>query len=187
MPKVVNVEEEKKAILDAFERCVLKSPMDKVTVRAIAKEAGISHSKIFLYFANRDEIVCAYAKIVANLYSDGYMQIANRIKEENLTRKEMYELMVGKFFDLDPNNIASLLYLQIYVLGAYDERVKVVVDEIYDQWRRAIRSMVQSVEPDITDERVRSLLILVEGVLVYRMNADLTKEDAMKMIEALFF
>ena len=93
---------------------------------AIAQEAGISHSKIFLYFENRDEIVAAYAKIVADLYSDGFEHIAKRNQEVPLTKKEILELMTDELFDLDPENIAALLYLQIYVLGQYDPEMKEV-------------------------------------------------------------
>lgn len=186
MPKIVNVEEEKRLILEAFERCVLKSPMDKVTVRAIAQEAGISHSKIFLYFENRDEIVAAYAKIVADLYSDGFEHIAKRNQEEPLTKKEILELMTDELFDLDPENIAALLYLQIYVLGQYDPEMKEIVDEIYEDWRESLRLMLKDVQPDVSEAEIRTLLVLIEGILVYRMNAPYTKENGKKLIEHMF-
>ena len=43
MPLIVDKEAVRKEILMAFERCIEKKPMTKITLRDIAEEAGMSH------------------------------------------------------------------------------------------------------------------------------------------------
>ncbi|MBR4157797.1 MAG: TetR family transcriptional regulator, partial [Oscillospiraceae bacterium] len=50
MPLIVDKEAVRMEILMAFERCIVKKPMTKITLRDIAEEAGMSHPKLLHYF-----------------------------------------------------------------------------------------------------------------------------------------
>jgi AcrR family transcriptional regulator len=49
----------KQAILAAFERLVARYGLDKVTMKDLAKEGGISVGAIYLHFANKDALIVA--------------------------------------------------------------------------------------------------------------------------------
>jgi AcrR family transcriptional regulator len=49
----------KQAILAAFERLVARYGLDKVSMKDLAKEAGISVGAIYLHFANKDALIVA--------------------------------------------------------------------------------------------------------------------------------
>ena len=55
MPLIVDKEAVRMEILMAFERCIVKKPMTKITLRDIAEEAGMSHPKLLHYFENREQ------------------------------------------------------------------------------------------------------------------------------------
>ena len=68
MPLIVDKEAVRKEILMAFERCIEKKPMTKITLRDIAEEAGMSHPKLLHYFESRDDLVVSYLR-----YTKDYM------------------------------------------------------------------------------------------------------------------
>ena len=57
MPVVVDREQVKKDILLAFERCMVTIPMANVSLRDIAKEAGMSHANLLNYFTSKDDLI----------------------------------------------------------------------------------------------------------------------------------
>ena len=50
MPIIVDKDAMRLEILMAFQRCIEKKPMTKVSLRDIAAEAGMSHAKLLCYF-----------------------------------------------------------------------------------------------------------------------------------------
>ena len=52
MPIIVDKEKVRMEILMAFQRCIETKPIDKVSLRDIAAEAGMSHPKLLNYFEN---------------------------------------------------------------------------------------------------------------------------------------
>ena len=62
MPIIVDKEKVRMEILLAFQRCIEKKPIDKVTLRDIAAEAGMSHPKLLNYFESKDELILSYVR-----------------------------------------------------------------------------------------------------------------------------
>lgn len=57
MPKIVDVEERKRAIAEATWQVILEKGMEGASVRNIAKEAGLSLGALRHYFSNQDELL----------------------------------------------------------------------------------------------------------------------------------
>lgn len=186
MPKIVDTDVEKQKIIDAFRQCVLRKPLEKVSVRDIAKEAGISHTKIFIYFKNKDEIIMTYAKQIARLYSRTFQNIVRSISRKQRHKKEVLQHLISELYRVDPDNTVEKLYAQIYILGQYNEEMRNVVLEAYSDWRKSLQGMMQVSGTVDTESEMRSLLVLVEGILIYRMNDALSQAEALKMISDLF-
>lgn len=62
MPLVVDKEAMRLEILMAFQRCIERKPLTKVSLRDIAAEAGMSHAKLLNYFDSRDALVVSYVR-----------------------------------------------------------------------------------------------------------------------------
>lgn len=186
MPKIVDAVAEKQKIIDAFRQCVLRKPLEKVSVRDIAKEAGISHTKIFIYFNSKDEIIMAYAKQIAHLYSCTFQNIVASVSRETHGKKDVLHQLISELYRVDPDNTVEKLYAQIYILGQYNEEIRRVVLEAYSEWRNSLQGMLRDYGAAGTESEMRSLLILVEGILIYRMNDALSREEALEIISDLF-
>lgn len=186
MPKIVDPIVEKQKIINAFRQCVLKKPLEKVTVRDIAKEAGISHAKIFIYFKSKDEIIVAYARQIAHLYSLTFENIVTSISREKCSKKESLRNLISELYRIDPDNTVERLYAQIYILGQYNEEMRSVVLKAYSDWRNSLQGMLKAFGSADAESEMRSLLVLVEGILIYRMNDTLSQEEALKIVSDLF-
>lgn len=186
MPKIVNPDNERKNILTAFEHCLLSKPINSVTVRDIAKEAGISHAKIFFYFNNKEEIIMAYAKHIAQVYCQGFEGITAKAFQNTHSKIELLKNLILELYSLDKNNIVEKAYAQIYILGQYSEEMRKIILEAYAGWRESIKVMLAHFDPHATDSEARSILVLVEGILIYRMNDALPQQDALRIPEDLF-
>lgn len=62
MPIIVDKDAVREEILMAFQRCIVRKPMTNISLRDIAREAGMSHPKLLNYFTDKDEIILSYCK-----------------------------------------------------------------------------------------------------------------------------
>ena len=186
MPKIVDIDSERQNILLGFQRCALSTPFNEVSVRDIAASAGISHSKIFNYYRNKDEIIIAYARYIADKYSQAFESVVAQVSGDPGNQKELLQNLIRKLYEIDSDNSIERLCAQIYILGQYDDHMKQVVMEAFDKWRHSLRRMLQKYFSNVSESQVRAVLILVEGISIYRMNDELPIEDAMKILDDLF-
>ncbi|MFM1514829.1 TetR/AcrR family transcriptional regulator [Helcococcus ovis] len=185
MPKIVNIEEEKENIINAFQNCILEMPLSDVSVRIIAKRANISHSKIFSYFKNKNEIIITYANKIAEDYSIAFRDLLIKYKNLDKSNLSVLNSIMSELFEIDPNNIIEKLYAQIYVLGQYDDEIKSVVLKAYDNWRKSLKKLMLTIDNKITDEQIKSILILIEGIMIYRMNDNFSAKEAKNILNNL--
>lgn len=185
MPKIVNIEEEKENIINAFQNCILEMPLSDVSVRIIAKRANISHSKIFSYFKNKNEIIITYANKIAEDYSIAFRDLLIKYKNLDKSNLSVLNSIMSELFEIDPNNIIEKLYAQIYVLGQYDDEIKSVVLKAYDNWRKSLKKLMLTIDNKITDEQIKSILILIEGIMIYRMNDNFSEKEAKNILNNL--
>lgn len=185
MPKIVDPKQERMNILLAFQRCCLSRPLPSVSVREIAREAGISHAKVFMYFSSKKDIIVSYAKYIAEVYSASFEGIIRKVSNQAAGKSEMLRSLVGELYEIDRQNIVEKLYAQIYILGQYDEEMHQVVLDAYADWRRSIRNLLMTAQPDMDEAVARSVLVLIEGILIYRMNDALSREYAQRIIPDL--
>ena len=69
MPLIVDREKVRMDILMAFERCMEDTPMMNVSLRDIAKEAGMSHANLLNYFSSKNDLVFSYITYVRDFVS----------------------------------------------------------------------------------------------------------------------
>jgi AcrR family transcriptional regulator len=62
MPKIVDHEERRGAVVDAVSRVIARIGIDSSTIRSIAKEAGVSTGNLAHYFKNKDDILTSALK-----------------------------------------------------------------------------------------------------------------------------
>ncbi|HOJ78867.1 MAG TPA: TetR/AcrR family transcriptional regulator [Bacillota bacterium] len=103
-------EDRKAEILQAFKRLVSQFGLDKTTMQDIAKEAGVSVGVIYKDYANKEELIDAYADSVIKRFVTEYQKIINT---SSSPEQQLHDLVVGAFKLINQTIIEDLGFHQI--------------------------------------------------------------------------
>jgi len=178
MPIIVDREQVRKEILMAFQRCIDKKPMDKVTLRDIAAEAGMSHAKLLNYFENREDLVVTYVKYTKAFMSEKckqwFYEHPRTDYDSNLAYMNAFMEYVanGKVGEKRPNATT-----QTYVLGRYDDKVGELVMGEFREWREVMeKCLVDIYGEEVGRKEAEAMMILISGTFICNYNNALTGE-----------
>ncbi|HWO75214.1 MAG TPA: TetR/AcrR family transcriptional regulator [Bacillus sp. (in: firmicutes)] len=103
MPKIVDHEKKKKHIAEATWRVIVEQGMERVTVRNIAKEAGISLGSLRHYFSTQEELLSYSMNLVKDKVTARIMKIAT----QHLPLKEKALKMLLELVPTDKESMAE--------------------------------------------------------------------------------
>lgn len=187
MPKIVNVEETKKEILLAFQRCTKTKPITKVTMRDIAQEAHISHPKVLYYFGSMEDLLFEYVHYISKLYSNlftDWIEAYKKEKELPINPIEAIDSLLRNVAVYD-NQEHSKTFIQIYTLAQFDERIEQTIRETYQEWISSLKMVIKELYGVEKDHLAEPLMMLIEGVLLYTVNNNLHDLSNQKILSAL--
>lgn len=103
-------EDRKTEILQAFVKLVSRFGLDKTTMQDIAKEAGVSVGVIYKDYANKEELIDAYADLIAKSLIFEYQKLVGKTSSPEL---QLHDLIIGAFTVLHGTIINDLGIHQI--------------------------------------------------------------------------
>lgn len=178
MPLIVDHEAMKHDILMAFQSCIEEKPLTNITLRDIAKKAGMPHSKLMYYFKDKKELILSYVKYTNDFFSTKCVEWFVENPRENF--KTSHECMnafmeyvaTGKAGESRPNGTT-----QTYVLAHYDEEVAKLVQEEFRQWRKTMEACLTIIYgEEAVAKEAEAMMILISGVFICNYNNALTGE-----------
>ena len=167
MPKIVDHDEKRKQIAEAAWNIIRKEGVEKVSIRRVAAEAGMSSGALRHYFSTQDEML---------------LFIMNYYLEEGKKRSQ------NKEWSENPVQAVEEVLLELVPI---DEEKKI---ETSVWWILALRSLTSDTIKDKKDEMTdgtyelaNSLIeiLALKGVLSDSMNAELEKSRLTALIEGL--
>ena len=168
MPLIVDKDKVRLDILMAFERCMEDTPMMNVSLRDIAKEAGMSHANLLNYFSNKDDLVVSYVRYVRDFVSgictDWFSTHSRKRYKSNINYLNSFMAYVtaNSFGENRPGALA-----QIYVLTHYNKEIAELVKEEFEQWRRVMEEALVKVYGDeVGKKEAEAMVILIVGTLI---------------------
>ena len=158
--KELRSEETKKMILNAAGKIFSKKGYDSVTMREIAKEAGCSHTTIYLYFKDKEQLLYQLSMPTLNALHQQLQQIASI---NTLTGEDKLKEMSRK-----------------YILFGLNNR------NMYDIFINAKSSRVDEDEPEL---EINKLRVNMFGVLMQVIQECLSieKNDQLLAFTRIFF
>lgn len=128
------------AIIDAAERVFAEKPFDKVSMRDVAKEAGITHAAIYRYFPDRQAMfVSAFIR--------GSKKVVEFLKEQlDDTKNAGIEKVTDKFIGYLVDNDTYFRMMTHFMLdgnlgGEMLEKLNAAERELFDQLDRLFAGM----------------------------------------------
>ena len=178
MPIIVDKEKMRMDILLAFQRCIEKKPIDKVTLRDIAGEAGMSHPKLLNYFENKDALVLSYVKYTREFMTKHCMEWfethSRKEYESNLAYMNAFMKYVA---DAPEGELRPNATTQTYILGHYNDEIGKMIREEFKEWRSVMEGCLRSIyDGDIGREEAEAMMILISGTFICNYNGALTGE-----------
>lgn len=176
MPIIVDKEKVRMEILMAFQRCIEKKPIDTISLRDIAAEAGMSHPKLLNYFENKDELILTYVKYTKDYMTQHCMtwfRTHNRKDyDSNLAYLNDFMNYVAEApeGELRPNATT-----QTYVLGHYSEEIGKMVSDEFREWREIMEQCLKAVYGEEAGAKeAEAMMILISGTFLCNYNRALT-------------
>lgn len=87
-------EDRKVEILLAFMKLVSRFGLDKTTMQDIAREAGVSVGVIYKDYANKEELIDAYADLVMRRFEVEYQKLVDKSCSPE---QQLHDLIVGSY------------------------------------------------------------------------------------------
>ncbi len=176
MPLMVDKEAMRRDILMAFQRCMEKKPMAKVSLRDIAAEAGMSHAKLLNYFDSRDDLVISYVRYTKDFMTEKckawFAEHDRRDYESNLAYMNAFMSYVanGKAGEQRPNATT-----QTYVLTHYNADIAALVKDEFREWRETMEQCLVAIYGDtVGKQEAEAMMILIAGTFICNYNNALT-------------
>ena len=157
MPIIVDKEKVRMDILLAFQRCIEKKPIDKVTLRDIAAEAGMSHPKLLNYFESKDALILSYVKYTREYMSKHCMEWfrahSRKDYESNLAYMNAFMKYVA---DAPEGELRPNATTQTYVLAQYSDVVADLVKGEFREWRETMEQCLIAIYgPEVGRHEIR--------------------------------
>lgn len=176
MPIIVDKEKVRMEILMAFQRCIEKKPIDTISLRDIAAEAGMSHPKLLNYFENKDELILTYVKYTKDYMTQHCMTwfITHNRKDYDSNLAYLNDFM-NYVADAPEGELRPNATTQTYVLGHYSEEIGKMVTDEFREWREIMEQCLISVYgEEVGKKEAEAMMILISGTFLCNYNRALT-------------
>ena len=172
MPLIVDKEHVRSEILDALQQCLEEKPLAKVSMRDIASRAKIAHSKINYYFDSKNQLLIAYIDFFAKHYKTEIKQWYITYKQNDSDMTEAPEKIIKHFIKamvFANHKNQSWSFTQISTIVQYDSEMKTAIQNAYNSWKNAIKSILEEIYNDNGDHllyKAEVILLIVDGMIV---------------------
>ncbi len=163
-------QDRKDRILDAAERCFVRTGFHRATMQDVAAECGMSPGNLYRYFAAKDDIVSG----LAERDRERFMRDMEQLKSAPDPRATFIEM--GRRHLVEEPREKAILMMELWAEGARNPRIgaicgamdsicKGIMVEFVQQWRR-----IEGIKGRMPAEEVAELMLLL-GDGIYRRRA----------------
>jgi len=156
LPKVKEgyFEEKKNSILDVAEKICMTKPLNKITMKDIITESGLSTGAVYSSFSDIDEIIIALINRLSNAID--FERIISQALQENDTPEKKIESLLNCLFDLIKVSAATygkvISEVDLLAMEMDEERAKKYTENL-DTARAneyVVNTLIQVIEEYIT-------------------------------------
>lgn len=179
MPIIVNKEAIKEDIIRAFQRLAAQKPLPSISLREIAAEAGMSHSKILRYFSDKNSLLVACVHWAGGLLFDHVREwFATHHLNMFSDRKTYLDAFflycqTGHFDGVSPRDVVMTC-----ALGAYSDEIRSAVAEEFTRLNDLFcNCLTAEFSKELSQEDVNTISIVFHGIFFTRFNGILSEDS----------
>lgn len=189
MPLIVDKEKIKMEILDAYNRLTDERPATDISLREIAKEAGMSHSKVLRYFGNKNSLNIAAVHRAGQMLCDQVTEwFETRQREEFPDDKAYLNAFFHSISESRDVLITPKKIVLTTALASYSVELQIAVREELDHIFSVLKEqLVTKYEKGLSIEEIYAVFFMYFGIYyVGFINPKLTEVDIAKGMMELF-
>lgn len=146
------------AILNSAENILLKLGYDKLSMRKVANDAGISVGNLQYYFSSKEDLVAA---MLNNVIQD-YLIAFEEIRHHGEPKQQLRELITEIFLDLN-NERTTFFFPELWSLANHEKSMVPFMDEMYDKYRMVLANIIKEINPTLTDIQTKRLSLFISS------------------------
>ncbi|OUM86105.1 MAG: TetR family transcriptional regulator [Bacillus thermozeamaize] len=172
MPKIVDHEAKRKQLGEAVWRIIRREGLEGVSVRSVAKEAGMSLGALRYYFSSQNDLLAFSLKMVGE-------RIKKRIENLSMTgdiRKDI-ETIIGETLPLDEERITeAIIWLAFIGKSLADPTLGVLAaeaqKELYALYKKLTDALIRcGLVPPETNAELEAIRLhaLIDGLVIHAL------------------
>ena len=155
-------------ILATARDLMVQQGVGAVTVRGVARAAGMAPGNLGYYFANLDELIHALLDWVLAPYLSAFQfLLADTAGDPIASLRAVLKYVLD---DLSSENTTKF-FPELWVLANRSERSALRMRELYDTYMDVLKKLVGAARPDFTDQQIDEMALFVcasiEGQTVF--------------------
>ena len=166
MPLIVDKEAIKLQILEAFNRLSDERPLTDISLREIAAEAGMSHTKVLRYFSSKNSLheasvhwASSFLCAAVDAWFDCH-KLSDYVSRQAFLDDFFTYIASGDLPGITPRNIVMTCSL-----GAYSDEIKAAVREEYEKLYQIFSvRLTEAFGPALTEEEISSVFLMFNGI-----------------------
>lgn len=169
MPKIVDHDERRQKLLEASWRVIVRSGLEKTTIRELAKESGYSHGTWAYYFEDKEDILVSALRLQHKRIE---ARIARHLAEHDGI--DALRLVILESLPLDEQRLfEAQLEMNFWVRAMTTEQVGEYVISVFQDFQRLLKKLVrrsreagQLTTKLADDEVVSEVVLLIDALSV---------------------
>lgn len=187
MPLIVDKEAVKRNIMLALQRLSEQRPLTDISLREIAAEAGMSHSKILRYFSDKNSLLVACVHWAGGLMHE---QAANWFDIHHLVEYPNKKSYLDAFFlqlqTNQPRDVSPRDVVMTCALSAYSDEIRRATVEEFSRMNSLFGSRLsEELGKALSREEVHTISVLFYGIYFSRFSGAISEKDALCPTAAL--
>jgi AcrR family transcriptional regulator len=158
----------REAILDAAKVLMAEEGAAAVTMRGVARAAGIAPGHLSYYFPNLDALLEALIAQVITSYIETFDRLRAETREDPVAGlRSVLEYVLE---DLATRETTKF-FPELWVLANHEDSARTRMCELYDRYLHVLESLIAEIRPDLQEERITELALYIcaaiEGQTVF--------------------
>ena len=154
-------------LLSSSARVLARDGYAQFSIRAAAKEAGISASSLQHYFETKDLLIVETIRMILTGCMERYRELSAR--RDIPSAQALAEILDDGIGQLGKVEVRGF-FLEMWALGQHDSGARDLLVQMYNEYRLVLADIVRGINPALSDHDVRAIAMLIsaqtEGLIV---------------------
>ena len=176
MSQTVDKDRVRMDILRAFEKCMETEPMAVVSLRDIAKLAGMSHANLLNYFDDKEDLIISYVRYARDFVSDKCRRwFASHDRSDYDSNLSYMNDLLSYVAEGKLGETRPVATIQTYAIANYNPKIAAIIREEFTEWHNVMLEYLSEVYgSEAGSEEAEAMMILIAGTFICNYTGALT-------------